>query len=243
LQGYNTILSYGGAYSNHLHALSYACKKLGFDSVGVVRGVQNIKSNSTLSFCQENHMKLYYLDRSEYRYNKYSKKTLDYFRKIFTPFYMVPEGGNNELGVRGCEEILSEIDFDFDYVCCPVGTGCTASGLIRSMRDHQTFLGFAPFKKVIEQKNSIMKFCHPDNYDNWDVLSDTHFGGFGKINNNLVKFIQQFKSNYNIGLDLVYMGKLVYSLFNLINQNYFPKNTNILVLHTGGLQGLKGFGL
>ena len=243
LKGYHTILSYGGAYSNHLHALSYACSKLGFNSVGIVRGFQQIESNPTLTFCQENHMQLYYLDRSEYRHNKYSKKTLDYFRKMFNSFYMVPEGGNNELGVRGCEEILSEIDFNFDYVCSPVGTGCTAAGLIRSMHNNKRFLGFTPFKKVVEQQNSIMKFCHPDDYNNWNLISDIHFGGFGKINNNLVKFIQQFKSNYSIGLDLVYMGKLFYSLFNLISQNHFPKNTNILVLHTGGLQGLKGFDL
>tara|TARA_B100000579_G_C22555000_1_gene721587 strand:- start:240 stop:710 length:471 start_codon:yes stop_codon:yes gene_type:complete len=156
---------------------------------------------------------------------------------------MIPEGGNNELGVQGCEEILSETDGHYDYVCAPVGTGCTASGLIRSMHDYQKFLGFAPFKKVTEQINSIMKFCNPHDYHNWDVISDIHFGGFGNINDNLVKFTEQFKVNYNIELDLVYMAKLFYSLFDLINQNYFAKHTNILVLHTGGLQGLKGFDL
>ena len=105
----------------------------------------------------------------------------------------------------------------------------------------QRFLGFAPFKKVAEQKNSIMKFCSPYDYHNWDIFSDIHFGGFGKINNNLVKFTQQFKINYSIELDLVYMGKLFYSLFNLIDKNYFSKNTTIVVLHTGGLQRFNAY--
>ena len=241
LQGHSTILSYGGAFSNHLHALSYACYKVGFKSIGLVRGDKDQEHNSTLSFCKKHNMKLHYLDRTNYRLHKYSPKILNCLEKKYASFYMIPEGGNNLLGVKGCEEILSETDYMYDYVCAPVGTGCTASGLIRSMQCHQRFIGFVPFKKSIEQKNNIMKFCTSKSNKHWHLISDMNFGGFGKIDNNLIKFVQQFKIDYDIELDLIYMGKLFYSLFDLINTNFFLNRTKILVLHTGGLQGLSGF--
>jgi len=241
LKGHNTILSYGGAYSNHLHALSYACDKMGFNSIGVVRGNQEQAQNNTLSFCKKHNMQLHYLDRTNYRLHKYSIKTLDFLQKKYSSFYMIPEGGNNFLGVKGCEEILSENDFAYDYVCAPVGTGCTASGLIKSMQCHQRFIGFVPFKKSVEQKNNIIKFCASKPNQKWSLIPDINFGGFGKIDNNLIKFVQQFKIDYDIELDLIYMGKLFYSLFNLIKKNFFLNRTKILVLHTGGLQGLRGF--
>jgi len=242
-QGHNTILSYGGPYSNHLHALSYACNKIGFDSIGIVRNGESYKDNSTLSFCKENNMKLYYLDRSNYRFNKYSQEILNDVKKKFSKFYIIPEGGNNFLGVKGCEEILCESNLNYDYVCAPVGTGCTASGLIRSMNNCHKFIGFSPFKKNIEQQKNIMHFCDFKLYNNWSLISDNHFGGFGKIDDNLINFVRQFKLNHSIELDLVYMGKLFYSLFYLITQDFFLKKTKILVLHTGGLQGVQGFNL
>lgn len=239
--GDNTILSYGGAYSNHLHALSYACRQMGFNSIGIVRGVKDQEKNSTLSFCKENNMRLYYLDRSSYRLNKNSKNILRELNQNINQCYMLPEGGNNILGVKGCEEILLETDNKYDYVCCPVGTGCTAAGLIRTMSAHTKFLGFGPFKKVFEQKQNIKQLCNSKSYDNWDVIADDHFGGFGRIDDNLIKFVQKFKLDYNVELDMIYMGKLFYSLFKLIEQDFFSQNTKILILHTGGLQGLKGF--
>tara|TARA_Y100001968_G_C19426878_1_gene754878 strand:- start:1357 stop:2265 length:909 start_codon:yes stop_codon:yes gene_type:complete len=239
-KGYNTILSYGGPYSNHLHALSYTCDKMGFNSIGVVRNGKNHQNNPTLSFCISHQMTLYHIDRLSYRKYKYDPKLLEILKQKFGKFYVIPEGGNNLLGVKGCEEILRESTINYDYVCAPVGTGCTASGLIKSMRHNQKFLGFTPFKKTVEQYNSIVHFCHEKRYNNWELIADNHFGGFGQINNNLINFVHQFKMDHGVALDYIYMGKLFYSLFNLIKQDFFPQKTKLLILHTGGLQGVNG---
>jgi len=239
--GYDTILSFGGVYSNHLYSLGYATNNLGFKSIGVIRGVQKTTLSSTLRFCKDQNMQFHYLDHQQYRYQKYSKKNLTLFREKFGDFYLLPEGGCNSLGVKGCEEILSEIDDHFDYVCCAVGTGCTASGIIRSLNKNQRFIGFCPFTKFEEQNNMILEYCSPLVYNNWQLIADNHFGGFGKINSNLIKFVRQFYDDFNIKLDLVYMGKLFYSLFDLIKKDFFVKNTTIIIMHSGGLQGVDGF--
>ena len=134
LRGYDSILSFGGAYSNHLHALSYACNMMNFKSIGVIRGEKNKNINSTLSFCQKHNMLLHYMNRLDYKHHKYSNDMTARLKKIFGDCYIIPEGGNNLLGVKGCEEILEEINVDFDILCCAVGTGCTASGLLNSMK-------------------------------------------------------------------------------------------------------------
>ena len=240
-EGYRTILSFGGAYSNHLHALSYAAHINGFNSIGVIRGEKHKNINSTLSFCQDYNMLLHYIKRHDYRLNKYSEKFKSSLKEKFGDFFLIPEGGNNLLGVKGCEEILQEVDITYDYVCCPVGSGCTISGLIRSMNQNTHLLGFCPFSKVEEQRDSIISFCSHMPLDNWELIPDYEFGGFGKINSNLIKFVRQFKIDYSIELDLLYMGKLFYFLFDLINKGCFRKKSRILILHTGGLQGLNGF--
>ena len=242
-RGFSTILSFGGAYSNHLHALSYAAKIMGFSSIGVVRGNESRTLNSTLSYCRKNNMKLFFLDRLNYQKNKYNNQLLMDIQKTYGDFYVIPEGGNNDFGVMGCQEIVKEISFDFDFFCCAVGTGCTSSGIIRSLNNKSHFLGFAPFPKVIEQKKSILKYCPSVLYNNWSVLPDKNFGGYGKINNNLIKFIRQFNLENHIKLDVIYMGKLFYNLYELIQNNFFDKKTRIIVLHSGGLQGVNGFNL
>ena len=239
--GYRTILSFGGAYSNHLHALGYAANYMGFKSVGIIRGKKKSVLSATLNFCKDQNMQLDYLDYNNYRYYKYSKHNLDLFHEKFGDFYFLPEGGCNALGVKGCEEIISEINVDFDYLCCAVGTGCTAAGLIRSIGHSHQFIGFCPFNKSLEQKNIILDYCCPLKYNNWQLISDNHFGGFGKVNSNLIKFVRQFYYDFNIQLDLIYMGKLFYSLFDLIKKDFFIKNTTIVVVHSGGLQGIDGF--
>jgi 1-aminocyclopropane-1-carboxylate deaminase len=241
LRGHDNILSFGGAHSNHLHALSYACQKMNLNSIGIIRGEKNKNSNSTLSFCENNNMSLHYISRSDYKNYKSSNQMIPILKNIFGDYYVIPEGGCNLLGVKGCSEILEEIDLDFDVVCCAVGTGCTASGLINSMKSKQYLLGFCPFKKIFEQKQNILQFSNLKLSSNWKLIADTDFGGFGKINVNLTNFIRQFNLEYNIKLDLVYMGKLFYYLFNLIENDFFKKHTRILVLHSGGLQGLNGF--
>ena len=235
-----TILSFGGQYSNHLHALSYLSNISGFNSIGILRGNKNMQLNSTLSFCKSNNMLFHYINRYQYRFQKYSPEYLQQYKDLFGDYFLIPEGGNNILGVKGCLEILQEVDVDFDYVCCSVGTGCTASGIIQSLNKKQFLIGFCPFQKVFEQKKNIERLCN-NNYVNWKLVPDLSFKGFGKIDTNLTEFVQKFYINYNIKLDLIYMGKLFYYLFNYIRKDFFKKKTKILVLHSGGLQGLKGF--
>lgn len=151
-QGYEKLLSFGGRHSNHLHALSYAAHSLGFQSIGVVRGANKNVDSPTLLFCESNNMKLHYIDKELYRFHKYDENFLTSLRNVFGDFYLIPEGGSNVFGIKGCKEIMNEMNFDFDYICCAVGTGCTAAGLIQAKKMNQKFLGFCPFVKVEEQK-------------------------------------------------------------------------------------------
>jgi len=232
------IVSYGGKYSNHLHALSYMSKQFKIQSIGVVRGEREKNLNHTLSFCTENDMKLIFIDRSSYRTKKYDKKFLEKIKTKLGDFYLLPEGGNNKLGVKGCKEIISEIDIEFDYFCSSVGTGCTASGVIQKLPSNKKFIGFTPFKKNHEQI-SVIQNHYSNKKKNWYIFTDTEFGGFGKFNRELLEFINEFYLEHKIKLDHIYNGKQLFYLFILIKKNFFPKKTRIIALHTGGIQGLE----
>lgn len=234
----NTLLTFGGAYSNHISAVAAAGKEYKFHTIGIIRGeelVSKIQSNPTLKFAQECGMELKFVSRDEYR-----NKSMDAFRESlkeeFGNFYLIPEGGTNALAVKGCEEILTEDDSVFDYVCCSVGTGGTISGLINSSLPNQKILGF-PALKGNFLKEEIAKFATKSN---WELIEDYHFGGYAKINGELISFINEFKLNYNIPLDPVYTGKMMYGIFDLMEKGHFPKHSKILAIHTGGLQGIEG---
>ena len=140
------------------------------------------------------------------------------------------------MAVKGCEEILTNSDQNFDYICCAVGTGGTISGLINSALPHQKILGF-PALKGDFLKDDIRKFAEQDN---WELIADYHFGGYAKINAELVTFINQFKAKYNVPLDPVYTGKMMFGILDLKERGFFNKDAKILAIHTGGLQGVKG---
>ena len=152
---------------------------------------------------------------------------------------MIPEGGTNELATKGCEEILIEEDKTFDIICSPVGTGGTISGLINASQPHQKILGFPALKGDFLQKE-ISKFTVKSN---WELVTDYHFGGYAKINCTLVEFINRFKQEYNIPLDPIYTGKMMFGIFDLIKKGYFEKGAKILAIHTGGLQGMDGMNI
>src|SRR5690606_3967243 len=154
----------------------------------------------------------------------------------FGDFYLIPEGGTNHFAIKGCEEILTETDKTFDYICCAVGTGGTISGLINSSFPNQKILGFPALKGDFLQEE-ISKFA---NKTNWELIQDYHFGGYAKINPELISFINRFKEIYGIPLDPVYTGKMMFGLFDFMKQGYFPKGSKILAIHTGGLQGIEG---
>ena len=236
--GHDTLLTFGGAYSNHIAAVASAGKEFGFKTIGIIRGEEledKIVENPTLQFAKSKGMKFKFISRNAYR-GKESEVFLNNLKKEFEDFYIVPEGGTNQLAVKGCEEILNEADTTFDYICCAVGTGGTISGIINASKAHQEILGFPALKGDFLSTN-ISKFVSKDN---WELITDYHFGGYAKVNSELIDFINQFKKEHNIPLDPVYTGKLMFGVIKMIEENYFKQKTKILVIHTGGLQGISG---
>ena len=236
-----TLLTFGGAFSNHIAAVAYAGKEQGFKTIGIIRGDElfdKIEENPTLKFAQENGMEFEFVSREDYRL----KNEIFFIEKLknkFGDFYLVPEGGTNELAVKGCEEILTTEDSVFNYVCCAVGTGGTISGLINSASPNQKILGF-PVLKGDFLNDEIRIFAKKDN---WDLISDYHFGGYGKVNLELIEFINAFFEKNKVPLDPIYTGKMVFGVIDLVRKNYFPAHSKILLIHTGGLQGIEGMNL
>jgi len=239
--GKDTLLTFGGAYSNHISAVAAAGTEFGFKTIGVIRGEElenNHEDNATLIFAKRCGMQLKFITREAYR-SKSSEDFLNSLKEEFGDCYFLPEGGTNGLAVKGCEEILTEHDASFDYICCAVGTGGTISGLINSSFPHQKIIGFPALKGGFLNEE-IHKFATKDN---WTLIDDYHFGGYAKINHELVGFINSFKSEYDIPLDPIYTGKMMYGIFDLMKRGYFPEGSKILAIHTGGLQGIDGMNL
>lgn len=237
----STLLTFGGAYSNHIAAVAYAGRENGFQTIGIIRGdelADKIASNPTLKFAQECGMQFEFVSREDYRL-KTEAAFLEQLKHKFESFYLIPEGGTNALAIKGCEEILTQEDGIFDYVACAIGTGGTISGIINSALPHQKILGFPALKGDFLQ-DEIRNFVQNDN---WELILDYHFGGYGKVNTVLVDFINRFLEKTKIPLDPVYTGKMVFGIVDLIEKNYFPENATILLIHTGGLQGIQGMNL
>lgn len=240
-KGFRTLLTFGGAYSNHISAVAFAGKEFGFKTIGVIRGeelVSKINMNPTLKFAKNCGMNFKFVSRESYG-QKESDDFLSILRNEFDEFYLIPEGGTNMLAVKGCEEILTEADNDFDYICCSVGTGGTISGLINCSKPGQQILGF-PALKGDFLKEDIGNFVHKTN---WKLVTDYRFGGYAKINLGLISFINEFKRSHNIPLDPVYTGKMMFGILDLIQKGYFHKGSKILAIHTGGLQGIEGMNM
>jgi 1-aminocyclopropane-1-carboxylate deaminase len=237
----STLLTFGGAYSNHIAAVGYAGKENGFQTIGIIRGDElgdKIESNPTLKFAQECGMQFEFVSRETYRL-KTEATFLEQLQQQYGAFYLIPEGGTNTFAIQGCEEILTPEDASFDYVACAIGTGGTISGIINSVLPHQKVLGFPALKGNFLQ-DEIRNFVRQDN---WELITDYHFGGYGKVTNDLIDWINQFYEQTQIPLDPVYTGKMVFGIVDLITKNYFPENAKILLIHTGGLQGIQGMNL
>ena len=237
----DTLLTFGGAFSNHIAAAAFAGREYGFKTIGIIRGDElesKILINPTLKFAQECGMQFKFVTREEYRH-KTEADFVENLKNEFGDFYYVPEGGTNEFAVKGCEEILSNEDSQYDFICCAVGTGGTISGLINSILPHQKVLGF-PALKGDFLKEDIRKFARKEN---WELITDYHFGGYGKVNPELIAFINQFYLENQIPLDPIYTGKMVFGVMDLIAKNYFPEHSKILLIHTGGLQGIAGMNI
>ena len=237
--GKDTLLTFGGAYSNHIHATAAAGKAFGFKTIGVIRGdeLADKERNTTLKDAEEMGMKLYFVTRADYR-RKEEQDFINELKQKFGDFYLVPEGGTNEFAIKGCEEILNKETKVFDYITCAMGTAGTFTGILKSMEENQKLLGFPALKDYEYLLKTVERYTNKSNYE---IINAFHFGGFGKFNEDLISFVNNFKSEYNVMLEPLYTGKMMFGLFNLIKQGYFKPNTKILAVHTGGLQGIKGF--
>nr|WP_227807505.1 pyridoxal-phosphate dependent enzyme [Lutibacter profundi] len=238
-----TLLTFGGAYSNHIAATAAAGFEYNFKTIGIIRGdelannsQEIIQNNPTLKFALEHQMQFHFVSRKEYR-NKTLKEFIANLQRQFGDFYLVPEGGTNHLAVKGCEEILTSNDDKFDIICSAVGTGGTISGIINSLKKNQKAIGFPALKGDFLQ-NEIKKYVLKNN--NWILNTAYHFGGYAKVSEELIIFINKFKNETLIPLDPVYTGKMMFGIVDLIKKNYFKQGTKILAIHTGGLQGIDG---
>ncbi len=235
--GFTKLLTFGGAYSNHIAAVAAAGKEFGFETIGVIRGEElqeKYLENPTLKKASENGMQFEFVSRTQYR-DKNNAAFLDQLKNKFGDFYLIPEGGTNNLAVKGCKEILTDDDKLFDFICCAVGTGGTISGIINSLKPHQKAIGF-PVLKGDFLTEDIQKYAQNSQ---WNLVTDYHFGGYAKINDELKQFMKQFFKKYLISLDPVYTSKTFFGVIDLISKGYFKPDSKILIIHTGGLQGLQ----
>tara|TARA_R110000751_G_scaffold110839_2_gene208563 strand:- start:1524 stop:2429 length:906 start_codon:yes stop_codon:yes gene_type:complete len=240
-KGLDTILTFGGAYSNHIAATAYAGNLFGIKTIGVIRGEelsQNWMLNPTLSQAHRHGMDFKFISREAYR-RKTETSFLELLEKELGPYYLIPEGGTNLLAVRGCEEILTPEDKDFNVLCSSVGTGGTLAGIINSSLHYQRIIGFPSLKGDFLKKD-IRNFTAKEN---WEINTDYHFGGYAKVSEALIGFINYFKDKTNIPTDPIYTGKLLYGILDLVKNDYFKPGTKILAIHSGGLQGIAGMNL
>lgn len=226
-QNLDTILTFGGAFSNHIHATAAACKLLGLKSIGIIRGEEIAQTNPTLSSAMNNGMRLRFISRGEYKL-KEEDSFIEKLKKEHGDFYLIPEGGNNALGEKGCKEILEGVT-DFDHLFCACGTGTTFKGLSKKISSDQKLLGISVLKGEGEMNS------------NNDVLTEYHFGGYAKYTAELLDFKKQFEKEHNIHLDYVYTSKLFFAVHDLISKDKIPANSKVLIIHSGGLQGNKGY--
>lgn len=229
------IITFGGAFSNHIAAAAALGNEFGIETLGIIRGNElenSWQENPTLFSAYQNGMSFRFVTREIYR-NK--EKMMKLLQEEFPDALVVPEGGTNENAVEGIQYMLTEETQVFDYLCSAVGTGGTISGISKFAKPHQKVIGFKAVRdESLEERVKRLSKC--ENF----TLIDASDGGFGKIIDENVRFINEFYQCFGIILEPVYTGKMLRKIFEMINEGYFPENSKILAFHTGGLQGIKG---
>ena len=229
------IITFGGAFSNHILATAYIGKLTNLKTIGIIRGDEllNKKLNSTLQNCKNFGMKFLFISRADYK-KRNNAEYINTLRKKYTNSFIIPEGGTNYLGVKGCEEILEKDDDFFDVICCPVGSGGTIAGLINTKKNFQKILGFSALKSS-NINNVITKFV---NNNDWKIFDDNFFKGYSKIDNRLVNFINDINKQTGILLDPIYNSKMLYHIIKMISNDQWIYGKKILLINTGGHQSI-----
>lgn len=232
------ILTFGGAYSNHIHATAAAGKLNGIQTIGVIRGEEPKEYSFTLKFAQEQGMKLHFVSREDYR-QKEELKFLEMLKEIFGDFFLIPEGGSNELGLKGCEEWGIQMASQADIYCLAAGTGTTAAGISKALlqyQPHAEVWAFSALKNGEFLKDEAEKIASSP-LPNLKIITDYHFGGYAKYNMELLNFIHKVESEYDLPLEQVYTSKTLFGLLDLAEKGLIPNGKRICFIHTGGMQG------
>lgn len=241
-QNHRHVLTFGGAYSNHIYATAAAAKEVGLASIGIIRGELLDAQNPTLAFARAAGMNLLGISREHYR-EKNQAEFLENLRKQFGDFYLIPEGGTNALAIQGTREILTGSHSEFSHVLTPIGTGGTFAGIAASLLSHQKLLGISALKGegIREEMTDLLNAEGIQSPGILEVFTQYHQGGYAKWTTKLIDFIRWFWDAFGIPLDPIYTGKMAFACWDLLQQNYFPPGSRILLIHTGGLQGNEGF--
>ena len=237
-QQHSTLLTFGGAFSNHILATAAVGKLYDFQTIGIIRGEEHLPLNSTLEFAKSCDMKLQYMDRSTYR-KKNTHDVLDRLKDDFGNFYLLPEGGSNTLALKGCAEIMDEIPEEVQYCCVACGTGGTLAGMLSGAKAHQQLIGFPVLKGGDFLKEDILQLLAAAGISalcNWQLQTDYHFGGYAKTKPTLNEFIQMFRAAHGFEIEFVYTAKLFYGIFDLVQKGFFERGSQIMAIHTGGLR-------
>ena len=230
------IITFGGAYSNHLAATAYACKEAGAKCIGFVRGEKPKELSHTLLFCLQNEMQLEFISRESYK--KINKENfLQSLKNTYGDHILIPEGGFSQKGTNGAQLICNYFNLkNFSHVCCAIGTATTFAGLINGSNTETEIIGFSVLKNLNDIEERLI-FLGVEPSKKYSGIHDYHFGGYAKKNTDLISFINSFYQDNKIPLDFVYTGKMMFGVYDLIEKKYFPEGSNILCIHTGGLQG------
>ncbi len=240
--GYDTILTFGGAYSNHIYATAKAAEASGLKSIGIIRGEELSELNPTLKSAKESGMRLEFISRSDYR-RKAEPEFIKLLDEKFGEFFLIPEGGTNSLAILGTGEILTPEDFEFTHIACSIGTGGTFAGLSHSIKPHQKLMGISSLKGdfIHEEVKVLLNSTRKKYSSQYEILDDYHFGGYAKHTPELIAFINDFHEKYKVPLDIIYTGKTAFAILDHVKKGNFKAGSKILMIHTGGLQGNLGF--
>jgi 1-aminocyclopropane-1-carboxylate deaminase/D-cysteine desulfhydrase-like pyridoxal-dependent ACC family enzyme len=245
--GHQTLLTFGGAYSNHLAAVAAAGRLYGFQTIGIVRGEATEQLNSTLVQCVTDGMHLHFVSREAYRQRQEPDWQAELLAR-FGPAYVIPEGGTNSLAVQGCAGLVTELDASsepYETLAVACGTCGTLAGLVVGLAGRKQAVGISALKGSGDSlRNEVHRLTEQvagQRYTNWELRTEFHFGGYARYSAPLMAFVQQFYQRHRIVLDPVYTGKLLYGVLSLVEQGYFQRGSTVVAVHSGGLQGWGGF--
>lgn len=235
--GKEALISFGGAYSNHLIACAAAAHSMSWPSIGIVRGEQDeVNLNPVLAQCRAYGMQLHFVTRAAYA-QRNTNGFQAYWQALYPHAWLVPEGGANTLGRLGAALIYQFIPSSITDIVLSVGSGTTMAGIAQALAPHQRIWGFAPMKGGAYLLDEIKPYISSVQYNQCHLIDRFHFGGFGKMPIAVTEFMQVFEQNYGFALDRIYTAKMMMGLRQLIAEGVFPTSSKILCIHTGGLTG------